>query len=269
VGTSYGNEVSFTTIAVPLVTTTAVTPTTGGNATTGGNVTDAGGLSVTARGVCWNTTGSPTTSDNKTSNGTGTGVYASSPSGLTLGTKYYLRAYATNSEGTGYGIEEVFFALAIGDSYQGGTVARIYQSGDPGYVAGQLHGIVASAADNAASGAWSNINVLIGATAQSNSNGTTNTNAIIGQGGHTASAAKVCRDYNGGGYNDWYLPAYDELNWLYANYGTIGGFTSTSYYWSSTETPANLAYRLRFDGTGWLASGKGGTAQRVRAVRKF
>ncbi|OGD09930.1 MAG: hypothetical protein A2Y86_00420 [Candidatus Aminicenantes bacterium RBG_13_62_12] len=111
VGTAYGGQETFTTDTVPTVTTTAVTNVTSSSADSGGNVTSDGGESVTARGVCWNTTGSPTTADSSTSNGTGTGAFASSLSGLTPGATYHVRAYATNSVGTAYGGQETFTAL--------------------------------------------------------------------------------------------------------------------------------------------------------------
>lgn len=105
-GTTYGNDVTFTTLAVlPTVTTT---PTVGAitqiSASSGGNVTDDGGADVTAKGVCWNTgPGNPTITDGHTSDGTGTGAFTSSLTGLTPGTQYNIRAYATNSIGTAYG----------------------------------------------------------------------------------------------------------------------------------------------------------------------
>jgi len=95
--------VTETVLSSPTVTTTAITSITTTTASSGGNVTDDGGATVTARGVCWNTTGTPTTANNTTSNGTGTGSYTSSLTGLTSDTIYYVRAYATNSEGTSYG----------------------------------------------------------------------------------------------------------------------------------------------------------------------
>ncbi len=63
---------------------------------------------MTARGVCWSTHATPTTADSKTTNGTGTGTFTSNISGLTGNTKYYVRAYATNDKGTGYGQEVSF-----------------------------------------------------------------------------------------------------------------------------------------------------------------
>ncbi len=75
----------------------------------GGIVTNEGGSSVIARGVCWNTSSNPTISNNHTNDGSGTGSFTSSITGLVANTTYYVRAYATNSEGPTYG-EEVSFA---------------------------------------------------------------------------------------------------------------------------------------------------------------
>jgi hypothetical protein len=104
-GTGYGSVESFSTKSAitPTVTTTAISNITTTTASSGGNVTDDGGSNITVRGVCWNTSGSPTISNSHTSDGSGTGSYSSSITGLTLGTTYYVRAYATNSSGTSYG----------------------------------------------------------------------------------------------------------------------------------------------------------------------
>ena len=69
-------------------------------ATSGGNITSDGGATITAREVCWNTSVGPTIANSKTIDGTGTGIFVSSVTGLTAGTIYYIRAYATNSAGT-------------------------------------------------------------------------------------------------------------------------------------------------------------------------
>ena len=110
VGTSYGEEVSFTTYpsTVPELTTTAVSGITQTTATSGGNISNDGGADVTVRGVCWGTSPNPTIADNYTSDGAGTGIFSSNLSGLTINTRYYVRAYATNSIGTGYGNELIF-----------------------------------------------------------------------------------------------------------------------------------------------------------------
>jgi uncharacterized protein (TIGR02145 family) len=107
----YGDEITFTTAssALPEVTTNAdITGTTKTAAVSGGNVTDEGGTPVTSRGVCWSTATNPEIGGNKTTNGSGTGSFTSNITGLTAGTKYYVRAYATNSGGTAYGNEVSF-----------------------------------------------------------------------------------------------------------------------------------------------------------------
>ena len=93
---------------IPVVTTTTVSAITQTSASTGGNVTGDGGAKVTARGVCWNTTGNPEITGNKTVDGVGNGTFTSNLSLLTAGTKYYVKAYATNEVGTAYGNEVSF-----------------------------------------------------------------------------------------------------------------------------------------------------------------
>ncbi|MBK7629085.1 MAG: fibrobacter succinogenes major paralogous domain-containing protein [Bacteroidales bacterium] len=108
-GIGYGSDVSFTTNTdLPTVTTTAVTSIIYMGATSGGNVTWDGGSTLYSRGVCWNTTGNPTIADSKTVDGTGTGTYTSTITGLIPSTTYHVRAYATNSAGTSYGADLSF-----------------------------------------------------------------------------------------------------------------------------------------------------------------
>ncbi|MBK8786551.1 MAG: hypothetical protein IPN43_08660 [Chitinophagaceae bacterium] len=104
-------ELGFENVAatLPTLTTTPLTSITSTTATSGGNITDDGGAIITARGVCWSTSANPTVAlSTKTSNGTGSGIFASIITGLTATTTYYVRAYATNSEGTAYGNEISF-----------------------------------------------------------------------------------------------------------------------------------------------------------------
>jgi len=96
-------------IAVPTLTTTSISALSTSSATSGGNITSDGGASITARGVVWSTSTNPTISlTTKTLDGTGTGSFISSITNLTPKTIYYIRAYATNSAGTGYGNEISF-----------------------------------------------------------------------------------------------------------------------------------------------------------------
>jgi uncharacterized protein (TIGR02145 family) len=90
----------------PIVTTTAVTAVTNSAAISGGNITNSGGSIITAKGVVWSTSNDPTTENNigMTTDGSGEEMFTSNLVGLTLGTTYYVRAYATsNDSGTGYG----------------------------------------------------------------------------------------------------------------------------------------------------------------------
>ena len=115
-GTAYGEEVTFTTlqenvVVKPIVTTLEIAGLSQTTAVAGGNVTSDGGAEVTARGVCWSTSQEPTVEGEHTTDGSGTGEYQSNLSGLTANTTYYVRAYATNSEGTAYGEEISFTTL--------------------------------------------------------------------------------------------------------------------------------------------------------------
>jgi uncharacterized protein (TIGR02145 family) len=120
-GTGYGESVTFTTlqVAVPVLTTTAITTITQTSAVSGGNITDDKGSAVTARGVCWGTETNPTTANSKTTDGTGTGVFTSSITGLTVGTTYYVRSYATNNIGTAYGNQDSFTPREIVTDIEG------------------------------------------------------------------------------------------------------------------------------------------------------
>ncbi len=114
VGIKYGNELSFNTgNLVPSVTTSAITSITSNSAIGGGNISDDGGSAVTARGVCWSTNPNPEISDEKTSDGTGTGSFSSNLLGLSPGISYYVRSYATNIVGTAYGNQESFTANPV------------------------------------------------------------------------------------------------------------------------------------------------------------
>jgi hypothetical protein len=112
-GTSYGNEVSFTTIVLPLatVTTIAASSISYTTATGGGNVVSDNGAPVSSRGICWATTASPTTANSKYSEAAGLGSFTASMTGLTANTTYHVRAFAINGGGTSYGNEVSFVTI--------------------------------------------------------------------------------------------------------------------------------------------------------------
>lgn len=108
----YGKTVEFTTKAITTEYITNITQTT---ATGGGDIVSDGGATITARGVCWNTTGTPTIADSKTNDSTGIGTFTSNITGLIANTTYYLRAYFTNSNGTSYGNQIIFKTYDVGE----------------------------------------------------------------------------------------------------------------------------------------------------------
>lgn len=102
---------SGTNATVPTVTTTPISSIGTTTAVSGGNVTSDGGAPVTERGVCWDMSGSPALDNPHTHDGTGTGTFTSNISGLNPNSTYYVKAYATNSAGTGYGERVSFTTL--------------------------------------------------------------------------------------------------------------------------------------------------------------
>jgi hypothetical protein len=263
VGTSYGDELSFTTRnGIVALTTSDISCIAANSATGGGSVTDDGGATVTAEGVCWGTTPGPTISDSKTNDGSGIGSYTSTPTGLTANTQYYMRAYATNSLGTTYGNEISFMSspFTIGQSYNGGIIFYIDCSG--------LHGLIAAPGDQGAGPQWGCNGTLIGGTYAGIGTGQANTTAIVNGCSETGIAARICDDLVLNGYEDWFLSSYYEMKQMAAQKNIIGGFTSTTY-WSSTEASATAAWAQGFvDGPYYYLYGKT-SPSRVRCSRSF
>jgi hypothetical protein len=165
------------------------------------------------------------------------------------------------------GVSAANTPLTIGMSYGGGKIAYIFAPGDPGYVSGEVHGLIAAPNDQSTGIQWGCNGTMVGGTSLALGTGASNT-AVISATCGTATATRLCADLVLNGYSDWYLPSKDELNELYINRSAIGGFDTTGYYWSSSEIDADTAYFLIFSYGGSIGFNKY-HADFVRAVRSF
>ena len=162
-GTAYGNEISFSTTqaTLPTLSTTAASNITLTTAQTGGNITNDGGFPVLARGVVWSLMPQPTIAlSTKTNDGNGSGVFTSNLTGLTNGTVYFTRAYATTQLGTAYGADVSFTTEQATTSPDVVTIGtQIWQSKNLDVVTYRNGDIIPQVADRNAwgqltTGAW-------------------------------------------------------------------------------------------------------------------
>lgn len=281
-GTSYGNEVTFSTISGPVLTTKSITKITHSSATGGGDIVSDGDEPILGRGICWKNTSEPTIDDESTDEGTDLGSFESSMENLQSNTKYFVRAYVTNSLGTTYG-EEVSFTTSnspqVGDQYQGGVVGYILKEGDSGFNANVVHGIIVASLDqNTGSAIWGCANTNAeGADGTAIGTGAQNTIDIINSCGGSNVAATICAELVLEGYDDWYLPSKDELLALFENHEIIissgAGFETGlgPDYWSSSEgQSAAFAWQHNFDSFfGGQTQSEKSNGNHVRAIRSF
>lgn len=314
-GTVYGSERTFTTTnGLPTVTVNNVSNVTPTSAVCGGNVTNNGGFAVTGKGLVWSTAPYPTLNDNHASFGSGNGSFTGSMTGLSLGTTYYVRAYATNSQGTAYSSTQYNFTT--GNGLPSVTTTAITLNGDnvvtggnvtsdggyPVTARGICYGIYPNpdltsaythTTDGNGTGYYTSTFVLPANTTYyvrayaTNANGTAygaqltaahpyDTLPTFQFNGHTykvapcpnttadeymtwSAANDYCENLTAYGYSDWRMPTLAELQTMYQNRASIGGwflpYTSTTnnpcypVYWSSAWTTTYHYYVLWTDGS--------------------
>ena len=266
IGLSYGSEKIFTTqgLTVPVLTTSTATSITFNSALSGGDISSDGGSLVSSRGLCWDTLPSPTINNQKTTDGSQTGSFTSSLTGLVAGKTYYIRAYAVNGVGVAYGNEVSFTTDAlpyIGQAYGGGIIFYIDGSGQ--------HGLIAATSDQGVAVWGCYGSSMPGAQSAAIGTGAINTAAIMANCGGSGIAARLCDNLVLNGYSDWFLPSKDELVVMYQNRTLIGGFQS-GYYWSSTEAYPEYAWFYGiYQGNIYSSFEKKYNNYYVRAVRAF
>jgi len=151
--------------------------------------------------------------------------------------------------------------LQIGDLFHGGIVFNTDTSG---------HGLISSQQDQSSVVEWGcNGTDITGAV--SLTDGASNTMSIVSACATRPIAASLCDSLTLNGYNDWFLPAKEQLNDLYQTQYYVGGFSHgdiNNYYWSSTQNGPNEAWFQYFMTGGYQGSSYKGDG-RVRCVRAY
>jgi hypothetical protein len=254
---------------VPTVSTNPIISFGYNSATVGGSVMSNGGSSVLAKGLCYSTSPNPNITDFVTPTDTGNGTMSYFLNYLDTNTTYYVRAYAQNQNGIGYGSQQSFTTkttVEVGDTFGGGIVAYILQQGDYGFISGEQHGIIVSETDlfnQTVNFGWcqtssatgypeKDINILSNDTTKCSRGllkGVSNLSTILNACNGTSNLAYIVSQYSLNGFNDWLIPTLDDLYAIKTNITTVNASMSTGNtfksggykYWSSTTWGGNNA----------------------------
>lgn len=229
-------------------------------------VLNEGGSAVIARGFCWSKTPNPSVSNDFSVNAFGPGAYTHQLNNLDINTTYYVKAYATNGEGTVYSSEISF-----------STIHKIYQIGETGPGGGMVfdtdsngHGLEVAPTNAEAFRQWGCAGSGISGTSNAKGSGQANTTLIINGCSETNIAARHCDDLVSGGKSDWYLPSRDELSLIYNNLVKAGKgtFAGNYFYWSSSQASSTNAHTMDMN-SGTPISLSKSEQTLVRAIRSF
>jgi hypothetical protein len=241
--TAYGAlEYFFTKKGVPSLRTSEV-DTANNHWKTTTVLKNDGGADISSYGVCWSTNPHPTVADKKEEFSFSMGgVVFTNTLSLSINSTYYIRAFAINSYGIGYSNEIIYTThIAVGLYHGGGIIFLVTSDGQ--------HGLIAALSNQSTDAVWGSGLSVTNATSEND--GRLNTSRIVSTLGTGNYAANICKNYTGGGFTDWYLPAVDEL-WLMHKSGIVPDFpgyidpAGEVYYWSSTEINNATAYTYLF-----------------------
>lgn len=269
---------------VPTVTTVKPYSIASASAVAGGSISNTGGKPITSRGIVYSTAPNPTVeSAIVVSNGTGGGSYSSLLIGLSSSTTYYVRAFATNEIGTGYGEEYAFTTQAdkvyyIGEEGPaGGTV--YYDKGF--YSDGWRYLELAPAGWAGATDPWVDLEwgcyeIFVGGTSPDIGTGKENTDLILAKGCADADTpVQLAANATINGYDDWFLPSRDELSAIYHNLFNLGPNFHYTYgllaltYTTSSELDAKSTWGVAFGDGSNTQNLKILATIAVRPVRRF
>jgi uncharacterized protein (TIGR02145 family) len=234
-GTIYGNEVVFTTLnGVIGLTTDAVSLITPYTATCGGTITSDGGATITECGLCWNTSPTPTTANNKNVKGSGTGTFVTDITGLAPGITYYVRSYGINSVGTSYGNEVTF-------TTQSGVVglATIATSSITAYTA------TSGGSISSDGGATVTVRGICWDTSSAPTTANSNTTNGFGTGTFTSSMTGLTPN------TTYYVRAY-ATNSVGTTYGNEMSFTTLASTGTATDIEGNIYNYITIGTQVWM-----------------
>ena len=279
-GTAYSSvsRIRTTDISKPTVSTEMVTGISQNKATLNGKINSNGGGTISKYGFVYSRyTNNPSLNDGYTvelHSSNPTSAFSTTISSLSAGVTYYVRAFAINELGITYGNVKSFRQpLSIGDEYEGGVVAYLFQSGDSGYVWGEQHGLIIPKKDDRPTNTyqWGYYSVYY--TYNGIGEGKNNTTKIASACGSGSAAYYVKNQYRAGGKTDWFLPSIGELQKIYYNRNSlnISSSSSNDKYWSSTQYSiydSNYAYYMHFY-NGYSDDSYKSNYKKVLPVRQF